>query len=64
MSEDLYAEYNAAIGGLMVARKRYTDACETHGAESWAAQQAQEDLNREVEHRDQVRKRYDATARE
>ena len=63
MSDELYREYNAAIGALMVARQQYADACETQGAESWAAQQAQEYLTREVEHRDQVRERYDAAAR-
>ena len=63
MSNELYAEYNAAIGSLMVARKQYADACETQGPESWAAEQAWEYLTREVEHRDQVRARYDAAAR-
>ena len=63
MSDELYREYNAAIGALMVARQQYADACESQGAESWAAEQAQEYLTREVEHRDQVRERYDAAAR-
>ena len=63
MSDELYLEYNAAIGALMVARKQYADACESQGAESWAAEQAQEYLIREAEHRDQVRERYDAAAR-
>jgi hypothetical protein len=63
MSDELYAEYNAAIGALMAARHQYTDACESQGAESWAAEQAQEYVTREIEHRDQVRKRYDAAAR-
>ena len=63
MTEELYAEYNAAIGSLMVARKQYADACESQGAESWAAEQAQEYLSREIEHRDRVRERYDAAAR-
>ena len=63
MTEELYAEYNAAIRSLMVARKQYADACETQGAESWAAEQAQEYLSREIEHRDRVRERYDAAAR-
>lgn len=63
MSNELYFEYNAAIGALMVARKGYADACESQGSESWAAEQAQEYLARQVEHRDQVRIRYDAAAR-
>ena len=63
MSDELYLEYNAAIGALMMARKQYADACETQGAGSWAAEQAQEYLTREVEHRDHVRERYDAAAR-
>jgi hypothetical protein len=64
MSEELYTEYSAAIGALMVARKQYADACDDQGAESWAAEQAQDYLTREIEHRDQVRERYDAAARE
>ena len=63
MSNELYAEYNAAIGSLMRARKQYADACENQGAESWAAEQAEEYLTREVEHRDRLRERYDAAAR-
>lgn len=63
MSDEMYVEYNAAIGALMVARKEYADACETQGADSWAAEQAQEYVTREVAHRDQVRERYDAAAR-
>jgi hypothetical protein len=64
MSEELYSEYSAAIGSLMVARKQYADACDDQGAESWAAEQAQDYLTREIEHRDQVRERYDAAARD
>lgn len=63
MSDALYEKYNAAIGSVMAARKRYVDACEGQGAESWAAQQAQEYLTREVAHRDEVREQYDAAAR-
>jgi len=63
MSSPLYAEYNAAIGSLMAARKQYADACETQGADSWAAEQAQEYPTREIEHRDRVRKHYDSAAR-
>lgn len=60
MSDELYLEYNAAIAALMVARKQYADACKDQGPESWAAEQAQEYMTREVAHRDQVRERYDA----
>jgi hypothetical protein len=63
MNNPLYAEYNAAIGAVMVARKQYADACEHQGADSWAAEQAQEYLTREVKHRDQIREQYDAAAR-
>ena len=63
MSEALYAEYNAAIGALIAARQQYAEACATQGVESWAAEQAQEYLTREIEHRDRVRLRYDAAAR-
>jgi len=63
MSDALYAEYSAAIGSLMMARKQYADACENQGEESWAAEQAREYLTREVEHRDRVRERYDAAGR-
>lgn len=63
MTKELYADYNAAIGSVMMARKQYADACENQGAESWAAERAQEYLTREVEHRDRVRERYDTAAR-
>jgi hypothetical protein len=63
MSNNLYAEYNATIGSVLSARKLYADACKEQGMESWAAEQAQEYLAREIEHRDRVRERYDAAAR-
>jgi hypothetical protein len=63
MSDNLYAEYNGAIGALMAARKRYADVCETQGLQSWAAEQAHEYVAREVEHLDRVRERYDDVAR-
>jgi hypothetical protein len=63
MSDELYAEYNAAIGSVTIARRLYADACEHQGPESWAAEQAQEYLTREVEHRDRVRAQYDAASR-
>ena len=63
MNEELYAEYNAAIGAVMLAQKQYTDACDDQGMESWAAERAREYLDREIEHRDRVREVYDAAAR-
>ena len=63
MSDELYAESNAAIGAVMMARKQSADACENQGVESWAAEQAQEYLTREGAHRDRVRELYDAAAR-
>lgn len=62
MSTDLYTEYNAAIGELISARKQYTDACESQGTDSWAAEQAQEYVSREVAHLNEVRERYDSAA--
>lgn len=63
MSDELYIEYNAAIGSLMVARKLYADACQHQGVESQAAVQAKDYLTLEIQHRDQVRERYDVAAR-
>ncbi len=63
MTDDLYREYEAAIGSVMNARLQYDDACSAHGAESWAAEQARDYLDREIGHRDHVRERYDTDAR-
>lgn len=63
MSDDAYTAYNAAIGSLMLARKKYADACEEHGADSRAAEQAKNYLALEIAHRDQVREQYDAASR-
>lgn len=62
MSDELFNEYGASIGCVMDARKRYADACEAQGADSWAAQQAQEYLSRQITHRDDLRVRYDASS--
>ncbi|HEX8917406.1 MAG TPA: hypothetical protein VF898_02795 [Chloroflexota bacterium] len=59
MSDDLNAEYRAAIRSMAAARKQYADACEYQGPESWAAEMAKDYLTREIQHRDQVQKRYD-----
>jgi len=64
MSDQLYAQYSSATGALMMARKRYGDICANQGAESWAAEQAQEYLIREIEHRDLVRELHDAADRQ
>jgi len=63
MTDEMYDRYNAAIGSLMLARKQYADACEEHGPDSWAAEQAKEYLAREIAHRDDVRTQYDASSR-
>lgn len=60
MDQQVSTEYNAAVGSVMDARKRYETACTAQGAESWAAQQAREYLDREIEHRNEMRRRYDA----
>lgn len=53
-------EYRASVGSVMQARKRYEEVCEAQGPDSWSAQQAQEYLGREIEHRNQMREQYDA----
>src|SRR5579875_543758 len=62
--KQLYQEYNAAIGSVNNARQQYERACANHGADSWAAEQAQSYLDREIAHRDEVRARYDAASGE
>ena len=64
MSDELSDEYGAAIGSVMDARKRYEVTCAAQGSDSWAAQQAQDYLRREIEHRNEMRDRHDATAGE
>lgn len=58
----LFDEYNAAIGSLVAARHEYEAACTEQGAASSAAERAQEQVSRAVEHRDEVRERYDAVS--
>jgi hypothetical protein len=55
-------EYRASVGSVMDARKQYDEACRTQGRDSWPAQQAQTYLNREIEHRNEMRARYDAAS--
>jgi hypothetical protein len=43
----------------MAARTLYDQACAEHGADSWAASQAQDYLNREITHRNSLRAQYD-----
>ncbi len=64
LNDEVSEEYSAAIGSVMDARKRYEEACSTQGADSWAAQQAHDYLTREIDHRNEMRARYDATADE
>ena len=53
-------EYNEAVGAVMAARRQYEAMCDGQGAESWAAEQARDYLQRQIEHRDEMRKRHDA----
>lgn len=62
VNDALSDEYGAAIGSVMHARKQYETACATHGSDSWTAQQAHDHLQREVEHRNEMRERHDAAA--
>ncbi len=64
MNNQASDEYGAAIGTVMAARKQYESACAVQGSDSWAAQQAHDYLLREVEHRNEMRKCYDAAAGE
>jgi hypothetical protein len=63
MRDGLYDEYNAAIGAVMGARKAYNDLCAAQGPASGAAEEAQQDLQRVISQRDEVRERYDAASR-
>lgn len=63
MNDQLSNEYGAAIGSVFDARKRYDAACEAQGSDSWAAQQAHEYLEREIDHRNQLREQYDAASK-
>lgn len=60
MSSELYLEYGSAIRSLSDARLRYAEVCKDQGSESWAAEQAKGYLDREMQHRDKIRDRYDA----
>lgn len=64
MNNPMGDEYVAATGSVMAARKQYDDACTAQGAESWAAQQAHDYLQREIDHRNVMRERYDAAGSE
>lgn len=61
MNDELSDEYGAAIGSVMDARKQYETVCTAQGSDSWAAHQAHEYLLREVQHRDEMRARHDAS---
>jgi len=62
MDDVLYQQYGAAIRSVMDVRARYQDVCLAHGSESGEADQAHAYLEREVEHLNQVRDRYDAAS--
>ncbi|GAC1474479.1 MAG: hypothetical protein PVSMB7_29550 [Chloroflexota bacterium] len=57
-------EYAESVGSVVAARNAYEAACAAHGAESWAAEQAQAYLQREIEHRNQMRTQHDAGVRD
>lgn len=59
MSDRTGDEYNDSVGSVMRARKSYEAACAVQGADSWAAEQAKEYLDRQVAHRDEMRLRHD-----
>lgn len=56
-------EYNASVGAVMQARKEYDAACADFGADSWRAEQAKEYLDRQVEHRNEMRVIHDQSER-
>lgn len=53
-------DYGAAIGSVMEARRQYEAACRSQGEDSIAAREAEANLAREIEHRDQMRVQHDA----
>lgn len=62
MNDQAGDEYSAAVGSVMDARKKYESTCEAQGADSWAAQQAHDYLEREIDHRNEMRRRHDEAA--
>lgn len=62
MAHEPIDEYGAAIGSVFEARSRYETVCVSQGADSWAAQQALEYLEREIAHRNELRRRHDEVA--
>jgi uncharacterized protein YqeY len=63
VSDDLYQDYNAAIGAVMAARHQYEVVCSEHGTESPAAEQAYRVLHESIAQREEVRERYDRAPR-
>ena len=59
MNDPNYDEYNASVGAVMQARKEYEVACAADGADSQGAEQAKAYLDRQVEHRNEMRRRHD-----
>lgn len=60
MKEHVSHEYDRAIGSVVDARKQYDVACATHGQESPVTLRAREHLKRQVNTRNQMRKRFDS----
>jgi len=52
-------EYNASVGAVVHARKEYETACTAMGADSWGAEQAKTYLDRQIQHRDEMRVLHD-----
>ena len=62
MTHEPSDEYGAAIGSVFAARSRYEALCAAQGAESWAAKQAHDYLEREIAHRNKLRRQHDEAA--
>ncbi len=55
-------EYSDSVGSVVNARKEYEAACAAAGADSWPAEQAKDYLDRQIQHRDEMRVRHDEAA--
>jgi hypothetical protein len=64
MNDESRDEYSASIGSVIDARKQFAAVSADQGPDSVAAQEAQDHLTHEIEHRDEMRIRHDATAGE
>lgn len=61
MNNGMIDEYGASVGSVMAARKEYETVCAAEGSDSKAAQQAHDFLTQQLQHRQAMRERYDAT---